>query len=227
VERIKSTILIPNGTIVGQFDTPDVIGLTFDDGPDLEVTPRILDVLRRHDAKATFFVLTDHASQRRDLLARILAEGHEVGLHFDRHDRLTDLSPGSALRRLAKSRRDLAELAGRISLFRPPYGGQNYLTYFFARLLGLKVIGWSRWANDWLEQTAESAAHVASERLMGGDIVLMHDGLELGADDPRPTFDRSQMVDLFLREATARGLKAVTIGNLLQRGRPRRSHWFR
>lgn len=227
VARIKSTILIPNGTIIGAFDVPDVVGLTFDDGPDRQMTPAILDVLRRHGAHATFFVLTDYALVHPDLVERILAEGHEVGLHFDRHDRITDLPPLKALSRMIEARRRLAGLAGPVSLFRPPFGGQNYLTYAFARMLGLKVIGWTRWANDWLEQTAESAANVASEQLCGGDIVLMHDGLELGPDDPRPTFDRARMVELFLQEAAARGLRAVTVGTLMARGRRRRSHWFR
>ena len=225
--RIKSTILIPNGTIIGAFEVSDVVGLTFDDGPDREVTPVILDVLRRNDARATFFLLTDYALAHHDLVERILAEGHEVGLHFDRHDRITDLPPLAALSRMIEARRRLAGLAGRVSLFRPPFGGQNYLTYAFARMLGLKVIGWSRWANDWLEQTAESAANVASEHLAGGDIVLMHDGLELLPNEPRPTFDRARMVELFLQEAAARGLKAVTVGTLMARGRWRRSHWFR
>lgn len=225
--RIKSTILIPNGTIVGAFDVSDVVALTFDDGPDREMTPAILDILRRHGAHATFFLLTDYAQVHRDLVERILAEGHEIGLHFDRHDRITHLPPLTALSRMIEARRRLVDLAGQVSLFRPPFGGQNYLTYVFARMLGLKVIGWTRWANDWLEQTAESAANVASEHLAGGDIVLMHDGLELGPNDPRPTFDRGRMVELFLQEAAARGLKAVTVGTLLARGRRRRSHWFR
>lgn len=225
--RVKSTILIPNGTIIGAFDVSDVVALTFDDGPDREVTPAILDVLRRNGAHATFFLLTDRALAHRDLVERILTEGHEVGLHFDRHDRITDLPPMTALRRMTEARRRLADLTGKVSLFRPPFGGQNYLTYTFARMLGLKVIGWTRWANDWLEQTAENAANTASERLAGGDIVLMHDGLELGPNDPRPTFDRARMVELFLQEAAARGLEAVTVGTLLARGGRRRSHWFR
>lgn len=227
LQRIKSKILIPNGTITGFFNVSDAIGLTFDDGPDLEVTPVVLDVLRQHDAKATFFVLTDYASTRRDLVKQILDEGHEVGLHFDRHDRITELPPLTAWSRLIRARRLLADCAGPVSLFRPPYGSQNYLTYVFARLIGLKVIGWNRWANDWLEQTAHSAARVASEHLAGGDIVLMHDGLELAPGDVRPTFDRAQMVEIFLRDATARGLRSVTVSSLLKRGAPRRSHWFR
>jgi peptidoglycan/xylan/chitin deacetylase (PgdA/CDA1 family) len=227
LERIKSAILVPNGTTVGAFDVPDAIGLTFDDGPDLDATPAILEVLRRHEAKATFFVLTEHALARRELLGRILAEGHEVGLHFDRHDHVTRLPPAAAWARMKQARRTLARLIGPVRLFRPPFGSQNYLTYAFARMLGLEVVGWTRWANDWLEQSAESAANVATEHLRGGDIVLMHDGLELSAKDPRPTFDRAHMVELFLREAESRGLKAITVGSLTARGPRRRSHWFR
>ncbi len=226
-QRLKSTILIPNGTAIGVFDAPGVIGLTFDDGPDRENTPRILDILRRHGARATFFILTDHGLTHRDLLKRMLDEGHQVGLHFDRHDRITELPPLTAWTRMMKARRLLAELVGPVSLVRPPYGSQNYVTYVFARLLGLKVIGWNRLANDWLEQSPQSAAKQAYENLSGGDIILMHDGLEVEAGLPTPTFDRCVMVDLFLSEATARGLRSVTIGSLLAQGHPRRSHWFR
>jgi peptidoglycan/xylan/chitin deacetylase (PgdA/CDA1 family) len=227
LERIKSVFLLLNGTIVGAFDVPDAVGLTFDDGPHPDVTPAILEVLARHGARATFFVLTDHALARRDLMKRIQAEGHEIALHFDRHDHIPSLPPLVALRRMIEARRLLAGLSGRVRLFRPPYGSQNYLTYLFARMLGLKVIGWTRWANDWLEQTAESAAQTALEHLRGGDIVLMHDGLELGPEDPRPTFDRAWMVELFLREAKRRGLAVVGVGSLIVRGPRRRSHWFR
>lgn len=227
VARIKSTILIPNGTIVGAFDTPDMVGLTFDDGPDPIVTPAVLEILRRYGARATFFVLTDYAESRPELISRILAEGHEIGLHFDRHDRIPALPPLAAWRRLAAARESLAKMAGRVVLFRPPYGSQNYLTFAFARMLGMDVIGWTRWANDWMDQTAENAARVATEHIIGGDIVLLHDGLELGPGEPRPQFDRGHMLELILEEVRARGLSAVTVGSLLERGRRRRSHWFR
>jgi len=226
-QKIKSTILRPVGTVVNLFDVSDAIALTFDDGPDRQVTPAVLDVLRKHGAKATFFVLTDYASAHPDLVQRILEDGHEIGLHFDRHDRITELPAAVVWERMVEARRVLERLAGPISLFRPPYGSQNYLTYFIARLLGLEVVGWSRCANDWLEQTAESAARAAYERMAGGDVVLMHDGMELEPDEPRPTFDKAEMVELFLQAATARGLKSITVSALLARGPARRSHWFR
>jgi peptidoglycan/xylan/chitin deacetylase (PgdA/CDA1 family) len=228
VQRLKSVILKPVGTATSVFDVDDLIALTFDDGPDAEVTPRMLDVLRRHGAKATFFVLTSEAEQRPELLRRILDDGHEIGLHFDRHDRITALPPKAAFQRMTAARDRLAELMGApVTLFRPPYGGQNYLTYLFARLLGLTVVGWTRWASDWEEQTPEQSAGVATGRMTGGDIVLLHDGLALTPEEVRPTLDRTAVADLILAEAARRGLRSVTVGELLGKGPHRLSHWFR
>lgn len=227
LRRLKSLILTPVGTATGVFGTAELISLTFDDGPDPVVTPAILKALAGHNARATFFVLTDHAAAHPGLVGQILSEGHEIGLHFDRHDRITDLPSLAALRRLRTARKRLKGLAGPIVWFRPPYGSQNYLTYAFARFVGLSVVGWRRCADDWIEQTAESAAGRALEQLAGGDIVLMHDGLELRLGEPRPSFDRAEAVDIFLRQAAERGLRSVSVGALLS-GRNRcRSHWFR
>lgn len=226
-QQIKSTILRPVGTVVGAFGAAGDISLTFDDGPDPNVTPAMLDVLRRHDAKATFFMLTEHAVARQALVRRVLDEGHEIGLHFDRHDRITTLPPATAFRRIRQAKRQLADLAGPISVFRPPYGSQNYITYFIARMLGLRVVCWNRFTLDTVGPTAQDAARPAAEHLRGGDIVLMHDGLELGPEEPRPTVDRAQVADLVLSAASERGLRSVTVGTLLARRKPQRSHWFR
>jgi peptidoglycan/xylan/chitin deacetylase (PgdA/CDA1 family) len=227
LQKIKSALLAPIGTIVRSIGVSDAVALTFDDGPDPEITPAVLDVLARHRARATFFLLADHALARRELVQRILDEGHEIGLHFDRHDRITALPPLTALGRMIEARRSLIRLAGPVRLFRPPYGSQNLLTYFFARLLGFTVIGWNRSADDWLEQSAEDSARRAYEHLQGGDIVLLHDGLELSPGEVRPTLDRPRVVDILLEKATSRGLVSVTVGTLLRRGSPGRTRWFR
>jgi peptidoglycan/xylan/chitin deacetylase (PgdA/CDA1 family) len=128
---------------------------------------------------------------------------------------------------MAQAHRTLVHLAGPTSLFRPPYGGQNHLTYFFARLLGLTVVTWNRSADDWIQQSAESAAQRATQGLTGGDVVLMHDGLELKPGEPVIDIDRPAMVDSFLQQAAARGLRSVTVGDLLSRGVPSRTRWIR
>jgi peptidoglycan/xylan/chitin deacetylase (PgdA/CDA1 family) len=226
-QRLKSAILTPVGTVTSLFGHHGTVALTFDDGPDEQVTPRILDVLRRHGAKATFFVLTDQAIHHQDLLNRMIEAGHEIGLHFDCHDRIPSLAPWTAWRRMKAARDRLAELTGRVVLFRPPYGSQNYITYGFAKLLRMRVVGWSQCANDWIEQSPESSARSALQNLTGGDIILMHDGLALPPGEPRPRLDRAEVTDLVLAGARARGLNPVTVSALLRQGPHRLSHWFR
>ena len=103
----------------------------------------------------------------------------------------------------------------------------GYRTYAFARLLGLRVVGWSQCANDWLDQSVENSVHAACDSLAGGDIILLHDGLALTPEESRPSLDRAEVADGVLAAAQARGLRSVTAGALL-RGRPNRlSHWFR
>lgn len=225
--RLKSLILTPVGTVTSLFGRHDAVALTFDDGPDPDVTPRVLSVLRSRNARATFFVLTDEAARYPELLKRVAEEGHEIGLHFDRHDRITSLPPKEAWRRMKAARDSLAALAGPVTLFRPPYGSQNYRTYVFARLLGLRVVGWSQCANDWMEQSVENSVQAACHSLVGGDIILMHDGLALTPEEPRPSLDRAVTADGVLAEAQARGLQSITVSALLKRGPARFSHWFR
>jgi peptidoglycan/xylan/chitin deacetylase (PgdA/CDA1 family) len=227
VQRVKSLVLTPVGTVTSLFGRHDAVALTFDDGPDPEVTPRVLSVLRGHNARATFFVLTDEAARHPELVRRIAEDGHEIGLHFDRHDRIPGLAPLTAWRRMKAARDALAGLAGPVTVFRPPYGSQNYLTYAFARLLGLRVVGWSQCASDWIEQSVDDAVEAACHSLTGGDIVLLHDGLVLQPDEPRPSLDRAVVADGILAEAEARGLRSITVSDLLKCGPARLSHWFR
>src|SRR5688572_27804750 len=100
LKRYLSPLLAVVGSIQGARRPGDQIGLTFDDGPDELVTPRLLDLLRQRNARATFFVLTDKAATRPDLVRRIVEEGHEIGLHFDNHDRLTQMPLSVARSRL-------------------------------------------------------------------------------------------------------------------------------
>jgi peptidoglycan/xylan/chitin deacetylase (PgdA/CDA1 family) len=226
--RLKSMVLTPVGTAISVFGERESVALTFDDGPDPDVTPRVLSVLRERNAHATFFVLTEEAARRPELLKRIADEGHEIGLHFDRHDRITALPPDEAFRRMKAARDALAAMTGRpVTLFRPPYGSQNYRTYGFARRLGMRVVGWSQCASDWIDQSVASSVDAACHSLAGGDIILLHDGLALTPEETRPSLDRAAVADGVLAAAEARGLRSVTAGALLQRRPNRFSHWFR
>jgi peptidoglycan/xylan/chitin deacetylase (PgdA/CDA1 family) len=204
-----------------------MVALTFDDGPDEELTPRLLELLRARGARATFFVLTDKAARHPQLLRRMVDEGHEVGLHFDRHDRMTELPLAEARARLRAARKSLEQIVGPVRFFRPPYGAQSLATYLMVRLEGLEIVCWGPYAEDWVEQLPEEAAGKVLVPLRDGDIVLMHDAVEKPPGEDVPVFDRLRMVELILDGLAKRNLLSASVGGLLGSGGVQRQAWFR
>ncbi len=228
VRAVIDPLLSPVGSAKWARRATDTVALTFDDGPDENVTPRLLDLLARRGTKATFFVLTDKLDGNTALLRRAVADGHEIGLHGDRHDRLPRFPPLDVRRRLAAARARLeGEIGAEVTLFRPPFGAQSIATYLAARSVGLRVIVWSAIAEDWLERPAAVAAEQALATTRGGDILLLHDGLEVPAGETVPTFDRVSMVEQILDGFAARGLRAVTVGKMIAESGTRPTAWFR
>lgn len=224
--RVADVFLSPIGSINGALRPTNSVAITFDDGPDGEVTPRLLDLLRGRGVRATFFVLTDKIAAEPALAKRLVDEGHEVGLHFDRHDRLTQLPVAEVRERMDEALSGLRAWAGPVRFFRPPFGAQSLATYRAARARGLEIVAWGPFAEDWLEQTPAAAADKALNGMKGGDVLLLHDGLEID-DDERPTFDRVRMVELLLDGMAARGLTPTTVGAMVDADGSRRSAWFR
>jgi len=228
VRRLADPLFSAIGSINGAASSSGEVALTFDDGPDSDVTPRLLDLLRDRGVRGTFFVLTDRAARHPDLVRRAAAEGHEIALHADRHQRLTEVS-AFELRRRLRSARDLLEQVSdqRVRLFRPPFGAQSLATYVTARSCGLDVVVWGPHAEDWVQDAPEVVAARGLERMVGGDVLLLHDGVETPAGQVPPTFDRVRAVELILDGMTARGLSPTTVGELTARGSARRTAWFR
>jgi peptidoglycan/xylan/chitin deacetylase (PgdA/CDA1 family) len=226
--RIVDRVLGPLSSISGLVEPSQWVALTFDDGPDAETTPRLLDLLKLRGVRATFFVLTEKALRHPDLIRRIVAEGHEIGLHADVHTRLTTIAMREAKRRLAAARDVLERVSGRpVRYFRPPFGAQSLATYFAARAARLEVVVWSQDAHDWVEGPPEEIAAFGLRNLEGGGILLLHDGLEIPAGEPIPTFDRIRAFTLILDGLAARGFGPVPVGHLLSTGTARRTAWFR
>jgi peptidoglycan/xylan/chitin deacetylase (PgdA/CDA1 family) len=210
--------LLPLSSAVCVDTRQRVVALTYDDGPDPEHTPGVLDALAAFGATATFFVLADRAERHPELLRRIVAEGHDVGLHGEDHTRLSTLSPREALTRIRRGRRRLADVLGRpVTLYRPAYGAQRLSQAVGTRASGLEVVLWTAWARDWEAGTAREVAERALGALHPGAFLLLHDATgDLEATEgPAPDFDRGEVSRLLLAGLRAAGYATAPVSSLL------------
>ena len=219
------------GSVHGARTDEPLVSFTFDDSPDGRETPRMLDVLAEHEARATFFVLGERARRHPELVRLIHAAGHEIGSHSDVHRVLPELPLRAVLRDIRRSKHELEQIVGEpIELFRPPFGFLTRRGYLIARSLSLDVVGWSAEAKDWLDRPIGDLVAIACSQLRPGGILLLHDGLEpaYGASPPPlPTFDRVELVRTLLIEIAERGWRSVPVGELLQGRSIDRRLWFR
>lgn len=152
------------------------IALTFDDGPSGEITEALLDGLSSRGVKATFFLCGYRAAQYPGLVQRMAEEGHELGLHSNRHDYMQHMTKDEALDDLLENRLAVTEASGVTPvLFRPPGGLYSPALLDAAKELGLSVIFWSVDPHDWDKAQRENVLSYLLSHTDAGDIVLMHD----------------------------------------------------
>lgn len=191
------------------------VALTFDDGPDPEVTPQVLDVLARHRAHASFFVIGKAFVSQPDLARRMLAEGHLIGNHSWQHSRWQNFHLFRwQQRELEQSEQALAALpgGGQSLLYRPPVGLKRPE---LARALwqhGVTLVAWSLHSRDTFARDPARVARRVLAKVRAGDIVLLHDGHDLGR---RRREICVPAVNLILEGLRARGLRCVTLSELL------------
>lgn len=154
-----------------------MIALTFDDGPDPAITPKVLDILNRHHIQAMFFVIGKNAVENPALMERMVREGHAVGNHSYSHAALFDLwSSKQMLRDVNKAEEMIALATGqRPEWFRPPFGVTNPTVAITVNQKGLKVMGWSVRSLDTSIQNPERIFHRIKKRWHPGAILLLHD----------------------------------------------------
>lgn len=200
--------------IIWRVDTKEpLVALTFDDGPAPDHTPQVLEILARHRAHATFFLIGDRAAAHPQLVGRLRAEGHEIGNHY-----LTIRSTLSATNRefLANLTRtdEILGLSGSPKLFRPPGGRIRSSQRRIAEARGYRVVLGSAYPYDPAHPPVGYIRWLVSKNLAPGVIVILHDGI---ADPSRML----AALDSILTAGERKGLRFVTVGDLLRAERVR------
>jgi peptidoglycan/xylan/chitin deacetylase (PgdA/CDA1 family) len=157
--------------------------LTFDDGPHPEGTPAVLEILARERIRASFFLVGEQVLRNPGLAAEIVAAGHEIALHCNRHRNLLRLAPWQTRDDILRAE-DLitAETGASIRLYRPPYGVLNGAALRLARSRGWRTLLWSHWGRDWETRTSpESIAAQVTDGAGAGSVLLLHDADDYSA----------------------------------------------
>ena len=189
------------------------IALTYDDGPNDVHTERLLEVLARHGARATFFLIGKYVAARPQLARRVAEAGHEVGNHTFTHPNLIFAGADALRRELDDCERALTDAVGPHSrLFRPPFGARRPATLRVARRLGLVPVMWSVKCWDWKEPAEQIEAH-AVRQMHPGAVVLLHDGghVAMGADRSGTVTATDRIISRYKEE----GWEFVTVGEMM------------
>jgi len=153
------------------------VALTFDDGPNDPYTLKLLDVLSRHQVRATFFLIGRYVRERPDIVREVAERGHAIGNHTFSHPLLILESSKAIGGEITHCRAAIDDAVGEHSnLFRPPWGGRRPGTFRLVRRLGLEPVMWNIAGNDWKAPSAQFIEHRVGSKIRGGDVILLHDG---------------------------------------------------
>jgi peptidoglycan-N-acetylglucosamine deacetylase len=191
------------------------IALTYDDGPNDPHTLKLLEVLWRHDVRATFFMMGRYARQRPDIARAVAQAGHVIGNHTFTHPNLIFKLEAETRRELVECRQALQDAVGEHSnLFRPPFGGRRPGTLRIARELGLQPVLWNVTGYDWNAPPAAVIEGKVMRQIRGGDVILLHDGEHraFGADRTQTVIATENLIRLYKDD----GWKFVTVEEMLR-----------
>jgi len=187
-----------------------MVGLSFDDGPHPTFTSQVLEILQRHDAQATFFLIGERALRHPEVVDLIKAGGHEIGNHYFRNGSTLTHSDAEFVRNLQQTERALGNL-GPVKLFRPPGGIALPSQMKLARQHGYTCVLGCAYPHDPLHPPVGYIRWLVRKNLVPGAIVILHDGIS------NPT-NGIRALPHILAAGREKGLRFVSIGGLMRVG---------
>ncbi len=190
-----------------------VVALTFDDGPDPDNTPALLEVLARHQARATFFIIGSRAEKQSEIVKKAAVDGHEIGNHSYSHADFNHKSDQLILDEIRGCNTILQKITGhKPVLFRPPGGYLSYTLVDLVKKENMIITGWS-WqqdSKDWRDGTpADKIADHIIKNIRPGQIIILHDGDQNGLETVKA-------VDQVIEVLQKQGYQFITVSELLQ-----------
>ncbi len=200
-------------TILTQGPRTRMIALTFDDVPDPRFTPQLLDVLRKYQVKATFFVVGSRAEKHPELVSRIIREGHVIGNHSYNHPEFGKLGMNEFRTQIIRTENIISALAGyKPRLIRPPYGDISEAQLKWAKSRGYKLVNWNVDSLDWRSLNKSQVRNNIVAHAGKGAIILQHGGGGKGSN-LQGTIQALPEVITIMRK---RGYIFVTVPHMLQ-----------
>lgn len=189
------------------------IALTFDDGPDLNYTPQVLDILKKHQVKATFFVIGSRARTHPEIIGRMVREGHVVGNHSYSHPFMPKLTASEFSSQIMRTQDIIKRLAGYTPrLVRPPYGAINEEQVRWMSDHRLLVINWDVDSLDWKGLSGKQVYHNIVSNARAGSIILQHSA---GGNDKHDLSGTVAALPDLIRALKSSGYKLVTVPELM------------
>ncbi|MFB4162264.1 polysaccharide deacetylase family protein [Alteribacillus sp. JSM 102045] len=188
------------------------IALTFDDGPEDNYTPKILEILRKKGVNATFFVMGERAKEYPERLRQIYKQGHAIGNHTWDHPHLPDLTDKQFIENIQSTTAEIEEITGfKPDLFRPPFGEIEDRQVALLHKQGYRSIMWTADTKDWRGVSAEEIVSRVKQDASSGVIVLQHNYHASGQ------FETVKALPQIIDELHAQGYKFVTVPTLLDK----------
>lgn len=190
-----------------------IIALTFDDGPDEVFTPQVLDILKKNDVKATFFLVGENLKQNKEIVKRQFEEGHEIGNHTYTHINVAKSGYDKVYEEITKTQEEIKAIIGvEPKLFRPPYRAMSRHMCDIVKNKNMNIILWSNLdPRDWSNPGVYSIVNTIESKVGNGNIILLHDYNNL-RNSKSQTIQALESVIPYLKE---QGYKFVTISELI------------